>query len=146
VTIGIDPTPTLRPVTLAWHGLMTKVGLAAGAAFALRFARREALSRDALTSVILVAALSGIVGARLWYLVEQDAGALLRPWEWLETRGLAFWGAIVAGTLGAAIAMRRRRLGAAYFDALAAGTNRSRDAEVRGTECGGRSASLPWRP
>ncbi len=148
ITIGIDPTIELGPLVIAWHGLMIAVGIGAGAWLALRYARERDLDAGALMNAVFVIALAGIVGARFFYLLLNDAEALLRPADWLGTRGFAFYGALVLGTLGVAAYLRRGRLSLRYLDALAAGFPLGmavgRIGDVINGEHYGPASDLPW--
>jgi phosphatidylglycerol:prolipoprotein diacylglycerol transferase len=64
---------------------------------------------------------AGIVGARLVFLAETDAEALLDPAEWLGSRGFSFYGGMIFGPLAAGLYMWRKRLPLSYLDAMAAG-------------------------
>ena len=79
ITIGIDPTIELGPVSLAWHGMTIAAGLATGGWLAARYARERRLDSDEILSLVLVIGLVGILGARLLYLVENDADAPCAP-------------------------------------------------------------------
>lgn len=48
ITIGIDPTIELGPVTVAWHGLTIAVGIVIGGLVAAREARRRGLDTEPL--------------------------------------------------------------------------------------------------
>lgn len=121
ITLDINPEIHIGPITLAWHGIMSALGIGVGAWVALRYARRRGLDRDTVVDLVLVIALAGIVGARLFYLMLNDPGGLLRPADWIGTRGFAFYGALIFGTAAVAAVLARRKLGFAYLDALAAG-------------------------
>lgn len=69
----------------------------------------------------MVIALAGIVGSRVFFFVENDPAALVQPGEWFGTNGFAFYGAMILGTLVAAVYLRRSGLGLRYLDAMAAG-------------------------
>jgi len=121
ITIGIDPSVEFGPLTLAWHGIMIAVGIAAGAVLATRYAGERGLDRERVVNAVLIIALAGVLGARLYYLLENDPGALLRPWDWVGNRGFSFYGAMIFGSLAVALYLRRASVGARYLDALAAG-------------------------
>jgi phosphatidylglycerol:prolipoprotein diacylglycerol transferase len=92
ITIGIDPEVELGPFALSWHGTMIAVGISVGALVARRWARDRGLRSEEILSLVGLIALAGIVGARAFYLLENDPGALLRPAEWPGTRGFSFYG------------------------------------------------------
>ena len=121
ITIDLDPMIEVGPLSLSWHGVSTVVGLLVGSAVAVRYARRRGLEEDPLLAAVLSLTLAGIVGARFLYLLENDAGALLRPGDWLSSRGFSFYGGMIFGAAAAAVALHRRRLSLAYLDAMAAG-------------------------
>lgn len=118
ITIDLDPTLRIGPLNIAWHGLMTAVGLGVGAAVARRYADARGLVRDELLTTIVIATLAGIVGARLLYLLEVGT---LAPTDWLGTRGFSIYGGLIGGGLAASIYLWRRQLGPGYLDAMAAG-------------------------
>lgn len=148
ITVGIDPTIELGPVTLAWHGVMTAVGIAAGGWLATRFAREQDLDTDRLLNVIAIMTLAGIVGARFFYLAVAEPAALLHPGEWLGTRGFAIYGAVIAGPVAAWLYLRRSGAAASYLDALAAGFPLAlavgRIGDVINGEHFGPPTDLPW--
>jgi len=117
ITIGIDPTIELGPLTVAWHGLMTAVGVLVGAAVAGRIARRWNLPSEPTVTIALLAAVGGLVGGRLLYVVER--GLLDTPGEWLSTRGFSFNGGFVLAAIAIAVYIRRAQLPLRYLDAVA---------------------------
>ena len=100
---------------------MIAVGILAGGWLALRYGRRLALDPEQLQAAIFILALSGIVGTRLYYLLQTDPGALLAPSRWFGRMGFAFYGAILVGVPAVAVYLWRRQRPLAYLDALAAG-------------------------
>jgi phosphatidylglycerol:prolipoprotein diacylglycerol transferase len=79
ITVGIDPDIHLGPVTLAWHGITIALGIALGAVVAGRIVRQRGLDPEPMSNFALLAAVGGIVGARVFYLFEHDPGGLLAP-------------------------------------------------------------------
>lgn len=121
ITIGIPPSFHIGPVEFAWHGIMIAVGILVGSIFGFRYARERKLDADRLQVALVILILSGIVGARFYYLVQTDAGALLRPGEWFGNVGFAFYGALIAGAAAVGAYLWRERLSLRYLDAIAAG-------------------------
>ena len=118
ITINIDPALQIGPLEIAWHGLMSAVGLGVGAAVARRYADARGLSRDDLSMTVIVTVIGALVGARLLFLLE--AGELA-PGYWLGTRGFSIYGGVIGGALTAVVYLSRRGLGPGYLDALAGG-------------------------
>lgn len=119
ITIGLDPYLHLGPVTLAWHGLTTALGVLVGAWVAARVAEQFRLSTEPLTTVALIAAAGGLLGGRLLYLAEN--GQLLAPSQWLSTRGFSFNGGLALAAAAIVIYVVRRGLSLRYLDAIAIG-------------------------
>ena len=117
ITIGIDPTIELGPVTLAWHGLTIAIGILMGGLVARTEARRRGLDIQPLETMAVILILGAIVGARVFYLGEH--GLLLQPSEWLGTTGFTFYGGFIGAALGIGAYVARRRLSASYIDAIA---------------------------
>lgn len=117
ITIDMDPSLQLGPISIAWHGLMIAVGVAVAAFQARRYGAQRGLDADELLNTMMVAVLSGIAGSRLLYLIEHGE---LAPANWLGTRGFSIYGGVLGGALGALVYMRVRRLGPRYIDAIAA--------------------------
>lgn len=148
ITIGIDPEISLGSLTLTWHGLMIAVGVIAGGWLALRYARERELHPDEVFNLVAIIAVTGIVGARAFYLLENDPAALVRPEDWLGTRGFSFYGAIILGVPAVGLYLRHRSLGLRYLDALAAGFPLGmavgRIGDVINGEHYGPASELPW--
>lgn len=148
IEISIDPMIEVGPVTVAWHGLTIALGLIVGGWLALRVGRERGLDEVRLLDLIILIAVSGIVGARVFYLIENDAGALLRPSDWLDANGFSFYGGIVFGVPAVALYLHWRGLGITYLDALAAGFPAGmavgRIGDVINGEHYGPVSDLPW--
>lgn len=114
ITIGIDPEIHLGPVTLAWHGLTIAIGILVGGLAAARVARKRGLDTDPLFTVGALLALGGLVGGRLFYVLEHG-GPLL------SSRGFTFDGGVILAALLIAAYVLRERLNVAYLDVVAVG-------------------------
>ena len=119
ITIGIDPTIELGPITLAWHGLMIAVGIVVGAIAAAFDAKRRGLDPERLYPVAMILVVGAIVGGRAFFLLEH--GRLDELDAWFSTTGFTFYGGFIAAALGIAYYIRSQRLSLSYLDAIAAG-------------------------
>lgn len=117
ITIGIDPTIKLGPLTLAWHGLMTAVGVLIRVVVAARVARRWALPTEPTVTIALLAGVGGLVGGRVLYVVGH--GLLDSPGEWLSTRGFSFNGGFVLAAILIAGYIWHAHLPLRYLDTVA---------------------------
>jgi phosphatidylglycerol---prolipoprotein diacylglyceryl transferase len=114
IHIGIDPVlVTIGGVKIHWYGVMIAVGLYAGIQVALRDAPRRGIDRDQLLNTSLIAAVLGVLGGRLYYVVQnhpdfylQHPGQILAVWQ----GGMAFYGAIFGGAVALLIGGWRYRM------------------------------------
>jgi len=114
IRIGIDPGIHLGPVTLEWHSLTIAIGILIGAFVASRWAAQRGLEPDPLYTFCVLAAVGGLVGGRLFYLLEHGGPPL-------GTRGFTFDGGVILATLLIAGYIKRAHLSARYLDAAAVG-------------------------
>jgi phosphatidylglycerol:prolipoprotein diacylglycerol transferase len=119
ITIGIDPTIEIGPVTLAWHGLTIAIGIMIGGVVAGDEARRRGLDTDPLYTIGMILVAASLIGSRLYYLAER--GQLFDLGEWLGTRGFTFYGGLIAAALGIGAYVWRARLSVEYLDTVALG-------------------------
>jgi len=148
ITINIDPMIDIGPVSLSWHGLGIAIGLLVGGWLALRVARERDLDTDQVLNLIFVMTVAGMLGARAFFLLENDASALLTPADWLNTNGFSFYGGIIFGVPAVGFYLHRRDLSLSYLDALAAGFPLGmavgRIGDVINGEHYGPVSELPW--
>ncbi len=86
---------------LTWHGLFTAIGIASGVWLAVRLARRARISEDDAMSIAVVSVLSGIIGARLLWVIEHtDQIGSLGDIFALTDGGISIYGAMIGGVLG----------------------------------------------
>ena len=85
INIGINPVLIdTGGFELTWHGLFTAIGIVLGVWLAVRLARPAKISEDDAMSIAVVSVLSGIIGARLlWVLEHTDQIGL--GWRCLRT-------------------------------------------------------------
>jgi phosphatidylglycerol:prolipoprotein diacylglycerol transferase len=114
IKIGIDPVlVTIGGLKIHWYGIMIALGLYAGIQVALMDSPRRGISRDQLMNVALLAAILGIAGGRLYYVVQnnpsfylRNPGQIIAVWQ----GGMAFFGAIFGGALAMAISAWRWKI------------------------------------
>ena len=119
ISIGVDPTIELGPITLAWHGITIALGIAIGGLVAAREASRRWLDPEQLYAMGLILVLGALAGSRLFYIAEH--GQLLDAGAWLGTRGFTFYGGFIVAAIGIALYIRHRGLSLSYLDAIAVG-------------------------
>lgn len=114
IKIGIDPVlVTIGGLKVHWYGIMIAIGLYVGIQVALREADRRGINRDQLMNLALLAAVLGIIGGRLYYVVQNNPSFYLHhPIEIIAVwqGGMAFFGAMFGGALAVAISSWRWHL------------------------------------
>src|SRR5277367_4046528 len=100
------------PVTIRWYGVMIALGfICASVALSIR-ARKWGLESEKILNCALVAFISGIVGARLyfvalsWSYFSSHLGEIAATWN----GGLSIHGGIIVGTAAAWLYCRREKL------------------------------------
>jgi phosphatidylglycerol---prolipoprotein diacylglyceryl transferase len=100
-------------LTIPTFGLMVATAMIA-AYFVLRadLARRCIASRDSgfAEALIAVPCLAGIVGAKLYHVLEDPAFLVAHPGELVSQYGFAWFGGLIAGTAAFVWVARRRRI------------------------------------
>lgn len=102
ITIDIDPMIAhVGPFMPTWYGLFLALAIFAGGWLGLREARRKGLDPEKVQSLILLSVLGGLVGARLFHVVDRwdlyaaEPLRALYVWE----GGLAIYGGLIGGVL-----------------------------------------------
>ncbi|MGE3076862.1 MAG: prolipoprotein diacylglyceryl transferase [Dehalococcoidia bacterium] len=100
ITIPFDPV-AIRLGTLAihWYGIGYVIAILFGYWYILRDAPRRGVSEDVVNTVALWAIPAGLIGGRLYYVVQNDPVSYLKdPYRVLQVwhGGMAFFGAILA--------------------------------------------------
>jgi phosphatidylglycerol:prolipoprotein diacylglycerol transferase len=71
VDFGFDPIiAQLGPFQLGWHGIFTTLAVIAGVWLALRVAQRQGISTDLVSGIATWAVVGGVVGARLFHVLD----------------------------------------------------------------------------
>ena len=101
ITINIDPIIfSLGPFSMRWYGLMYVVGITVGLFAAWPYATKyQGIPADKLEKIVYWAVPAGLVGARLYFVLQQPLGPYIsEPWRILAfwEGGMAFYGAIFA--------------------------------------------------
>ena len=104
--IEIDIEPVLAqigPFALRWYSLMIMVGVIAGTWLAARLAAQRGIDPDDVYSAALWVVVAGIVGARLFHVLDHADYYLANPAKIVAVYegGLAIWGGILGGSIAA---------------------------------------------
>jgi phosphatidylglycerol:prolipoprotein diacylglycerol transferase len=100
----------LGPLTLPTFGLMVATGLFVASYVLQADFRRRGIRADAFL-IIGIAGLAGIVGARLYHVLESPGEFFADPWPLLVSRfGFAWFGGFLGGFLALLILARREKI------------------------------------
>lgn len=152
IVIAIDPVAVrLGPVSLRWYGVLIALGITAGLYLALREARRRGMDEDAVYSAALWAIVAGVLGARLFHVVDKLDYYLQNPYLLISLGqgGLAMWGGIFGGLLAVWLYSRRHglpalRLADAATPGLLVGQMIGRIGSLVNGDSWGAPTNLPW--
>ncbi|MFC1872297.1 prolipoprotein diacylglyceryl transferase [Chloroflexota bacterium] len=125
IEIGISPIAfSVGPVDVAWYGIMVALAvltLLFWTYWQIRSGRAK-ISIDTFTNAALVGIPSGIVGARLFHVVDYWDYYAQNPGLIIGGSGLAIYGAVLGAALGLLIYSRFSRISFGYFaDVLSPG-------------------------
>jgi phosphatidylglycerol:prolipoprotein diacylglycerol transferase len=114
IVINVDPVAFhIGSLAVRWYGLMYVVGIVVGLLVAWPYARLKGFTQAQMENVVYWAIPAGLIGARLYYVVQQPLGPYLsEPWRILAfwEGGMAFYGAIFAVVLVLLIAGWRLKI------------------------------------
>jgi phosphatidylglycerol:prolipoprotein diacylglycerol transferase len=142
---------TVFGLPIMWYGILVALGIASVIFIACMRSKRHGISSDRTLNFALICAVTGIIGARLYYVIfnmELYAEDLTRIFQ-LREGGLAIHGGLIAGLIALIIMCRfthERVLNVAdlFFAAIPLGQAIGRWGNFFNGEAHGGETSLPW--
>jgi phosphatidylglycerol:prolipoprotein diacylglycerol transferase len=123
IIINIDPIILrLGAFELRWYSLAIMLAILVAVVIAIHQARKKGIPSREVYSLALLVVISGLLGARLFHVVDHFDYYVNNPLEILQFQkgGLAIWGALVGGAVAAIVYTRIRRISLGRLaDALA---------------------------
>ncbi len=150
IVIGIDPVALqLGALQIRWYSIFVLLALAAGTAVGVKTCARKGISSDVVYSMVLWIALGGIVGGRVFHILDHLGFYLQNPRMMLGFEGLAIWGSLIGGGIALAIYARVKRIAIrplldAAAPAALAGQIVGRFACIINGDAYGGPTTLPW--
>lgn len=97
---------------LPWYSVLIVCGIALAIWLADREEKRLELPKDTAVDLALVVVPFGIIGARLYYVAMSWRQFAAQPWSvlYIWQGGIAIYGAVIGGALGAWLYARRKQL------------------------------------
>lgn len=130
IALALPLLTTDEGLLIRGYGVMVVLGIAAGVGLSVWRARRAGLHHDVILNLAFWLFCFGMVGARLFYVIEywqrqfhkETLAATIRAVFDFTSGGLVVFGALLAGLAGLALFVRRYRLpGLALCDVIAPG-------------------------
>lgn len=103
----VDPTAfRIGDTPIAWYGIIIAVGFMLAFLYAMFSCKKMNINSDKLVNCVLVGMVTGIIGARLYYVLFYPGDLYVRdPMQIFNIRegGLAIYGGLIGGLLGGVI-------------------------------------------
>ncbi|MEK7354574.1 MAG: prolipoprotein diacylglyceryl transferase, partial [Chloroflexota bacterium] len=118
IVINIDPTILrLGHFMLNWYGIIVMLAILAAIGIAIYEGKRKGISSETILSMSPWVVLGGIIGARLFHVVDKWDYYMSNPLQAfaLWQGGLAIWGALAGGAVGVLIYARTKHLGQGHL-------------------------------
>ncbi len=98
--------------TVRWYGIIIATGLVLALIYGYISAPRFNVSRDKLLDCAIVGIITGVIGARLYYVLFNLESYIDNPVDifMINKGGLAIYGAIIGGLLGGCITAKLRKV------------------------------------
>ena len=145
------PVLQVGPIAIPLPGFLLILGIWLGLSLAERYAPRRGISGDKLFNLAFIAMLSGLIGARLAYVLRYPAAFASNPMDiFSRNPGLLDpWGGLWIGLLGWAIYLQRKKLPVwqtldALTPALAVVAISLSLSHLASGDAYGAPANLPW--
>jgi phosphatidylglycerol---prolipoprotein diacylglyceryl transferase len=150
IVIDIDPIALrLGHFELGWYSILVMLAFVVGTLVFLRTGRQKGIRPDQVYTLVMWLAVGGVLGARLFHVLDHLDHYLQNPAEILGFQGLAIWGGLAGGGLAAVLYARAaripvRKLADAGAPAVLAGQIMGRFACIVNGDAYGGATSLPW--
>lgn len=96
-----------------WYGILIATGVALGMLAAVKEAERTGQSKDTYIDFLIYGIISGVVGARLYYLIFHDGS--IKEFFLIRNGGLAVYGGVIGGIAAILIFTRVKKLSMLKF-------------------------------
>lgn len=112
IRLDLDPIIfSIGHIHIGWYGAFIALGVGVGLWLTVREAKRRGIIPDEIYNGAIWVIAAGIVGARLFHVIDNWETYAANPLAIFGTAGLAIYGALIGGLIAVAIYARVRRLG-----------------------------------
>jgi len=111
IVINIDPVAFhVGGLEVRWYSLAILTAVIVAVIISAREAKRKGINPEVIGSGAIWAVVGGIIGARVFHVMEHLDYYSANPSQLLRFEGLAIWGAVVGGAIALLIFTKRRQL------------------------------------
>ncbi len=110
----------LGPITIGWYGVLIAFAAIAGMTLAINEAKRRGQATEHVLNMASIALPLGIIGARLYHVIDQWDFYGQNPSLIIGGRGLGIFGAVIGGAIGLLIYTWWKKLNALIWLDIAA--------------------------
>lgn len=113
IEINWNPTFYIGAIPIHWYGITWALGFFIGGYLTWRWAPKFDVPRERITDLIIWILAGSLIGSRLYFIVQNDPSLYLNePWRIpaIWEGGMAYFGGLFGGTLGAYIYAKRETL------------------------------------
>lgn len=102
----------IGPFNIYSYGLMLAIAFLVGVTLTVLQAKREDTNPDVIFNLCFLAFISGIIGARLFYIIENVAYYFKNPIEiiMLQQGGLSWFGGLLSGLFFGSVYLKKKKL------------------------------------
>ncbi len=102
----------IGPLTIYSYGFMLAIAFAVSAFLLIQQAKKQGIPSDAIFNLAFIVFIAGVMGARLFYVVENFPHYLKNPLEiiMLQYGGLAWFGGLTAGAVAGVLYIRKKKM------------------------------------
>ncbi len=111
IVINIDPVILrLGSFELRWYSLAIMLAVVAAVLISAHQGKKKGIATGEIYSLALWVVISGIVGARLFHVIDHFGYYINNPSQIVQFQGLAIWGALLGGGAALIVYARSRHL------------------------------------
>ena len=104
IVINLDPVIVhLGGFELRWYGLAIVLAVVAAVLVAIPLGKKKGIASEEIYSLAIWVVLGGVMGARLFHVIDNLGYYLSNPSQILQFQGLAIWGALAGGGVTAIV-------------------------------------------